>query len=189
MLHLVTAHLDEPHVTAENQGNLNVEIFGNGDFAFDAGHNFEASKISNNLVRVYDGRGMMEGRYFELDAGDYEDITIENGTQGEKRIDLIVARYVKDSETAIETISLEVIKGTPSETPVQPSYNDGSILAGDTLVDFPMYAIHLDGITIDDIEQLFEIKEGVGGALDEISPSQIDEWWGSTLESGDDLEY
>jgi hypothetical protein len=189
MLHLVTAHLDEPHVTAENQGNLNIEIFGNGDFVFDAGQNFEASKISNNLVRIYDGRGMMEGRFFEMDEGDYEDIAVENGTQNQKRIDLVVARYVKDSETAIETVSFEIIKGTPSTTPVQPSYNEGSILAGDTLVDFPMYAIHLDGIVIDNIEQLFEIKDGIGDALGEIPPSQIDEWWGSTLESGDDLEY
>ena len=189
MLHLVTAHLDEPHVTAENQGNLNIEIFGNGDFVFDAGQNFEASKISNNLVRIYDGRAMMEGRFFELDEGDYEDVTIENGTQGQKRIDLIVARYEKDEQTAIETISLEVIKGTPSETPVQPSYNDGSILAGDTLVDFPMYAIHLDGIAIENIEQLFEIKDGIDGTLDEITANQIDEWWGSSLEDGDSIEY
>ena len=189
MLHLVTAHKNEPHITAENQGALNTEIFGNDNFAFDAGRNFEASAISNNQVRVYDGRGMMEGRYFELDAGDYEDVTIENGTQGQKRIDLIVARYEKDEQTAIETISLEVIKGTPSETPVQPSYNDGSILEGDTLVDFPMYAIHLDGIAIDNIEQLFEIKDGIDGTLGEITPSQIDEWWGSSLEDGDDLEY
>ncbi len=189
MLHLVTAHKDEPHITAENQGALNIEIFGSDDFVFEVGRNLEASKISNNLVRIYDGRGMMEGRYFELDAGDYEDITVENGTQGEKRIDLIVARYSKDSQSLIETISFEVIKGTPSATPVQPSYNDGSILAGDTLVDFPMYAIHLDGIAIDNIEQLFEIKDGIGDALGEISPSQIDEWWGSTLEDGDSIEY
>lgn len=189
MLHLVTAHKNEPHITAENQGALNTEIFGNNDFVFDAGRSLEASAISNNLVRIYDGRGMMEGRFFELDQGDYEDVTIENGTQGQKRIDLIVARYSKDNQSLIETIAFEVIKGTPSSTPVQPSYNDGSILEGDTLVDFPLYAIHLDGITIDDIEQLFEIKDGIGGALGEITPSQIDEWWGSTLESGDDLEY
>jgi hypothetical protein len=189
MLHLVTAHKDEPHITAENQGALNIEIFGSDDFVFDVGRILEASAISNNLVRIYDGRGMMEGRFFELNEGDYEDMTIENGTQGQKRIDLIVARYSKDSQSLIETISFEVIKGTPSATPVQPSYNDGSILAGDTLVDFPMYAIHLDGISIDNIEQLFEIKDGIGDALGEISPSQIDEWWGSTLESGDDLEY
>jgi hypothetical protein len=189
MLHLVTAHKDEPHITAENQGALNIEIFGNDDFVFDVGRSLEASAISNNLVRIYDGRGMMEGRFFELDEGDYEDVTIENGTQGQKRIDLIVARYSKDNQSLIETISFEVIKGTPSATPVQPSYNDGSILEGDTLVDFPLYAIHLDGISIENIEQLFEVKDGIGDALGEISPSQIDEWWGSTLESGDDLEY
>lgn len=189
MLHLVTAHLDEPHVTAENQGALNIEIFGNDDFVFDAGQNFEASKISNNLVRIYDGRGMMEGRFFEMDEGDYEDITVENGAQNQKRIDLVVARYVKDNETLIETVSFEIIKGTPSATPVQPEYNDGSILNGDSPVDFPLYAVHIDGLTIESVEQLFSIYDGVEGAMNEITPEMIDEWWGSKLEDGDDLEY
>jgi hypothetical protein len=189
MLHLVTAHKDEPHITAENQGALNIEIFGNYDFVFDVGRSLEASAISNNLVRIYDGRGMMEGRFFELDQGDYEDVTIENGTQGQKRIDLIVVRYSKDSQSLIETISFEVIKGTPSATPVQPSYNDGSILNGDSPVDFPLYAVHINGLTIESVEQLFSIYDGVEGAMNEITPEMIDEWWGSTILDGDSLTY
>ena len=189
MLHLVTSHKDEPHVTAESQGALNTEIFGVNNFVFEAGENLRAELVSTNTVRVYDGRAMMEGRYFELDLGDYEDVTIENGSQNQGRIDLIVARYVKDSETLIESLSLAYIKGTPGETPVQPPYNDGSILDGDALVDFPLYAIHLDGIAIENIEQLFEIKDGIDGTLGEITANQIDEWWGSSLEDGDDLEY
>lgn len=189
MLHLITAHKNEPHITAENDGSLNMEIFGNDNFVFESGRDLEAEKISNNLVRIYDGCAMMEGRFFELESGDYEDITIENGTQGQKRIDLIVARYVKDAETAIETVSFEVIKGTPSSTPVAPAYNEGSIASGDAVVDFPLYNVNIDGINIESIEQLFTIYDGVGGALGEITPEQIDEWWGSSLEDGDSIEY
>lgn len=189
MLHLITAHKNEPHITSENDGSLNMEIFGNGNFVFESGRDLEAEKISNNLVRIYDGRAMMEGRFFELESGDYEDITIENGTQNTKRIDLIVARYVKDAETAIETVSFEVIKGTSSTTPVAPAYNEGSIASGDLLVDFPLYHIYIDGIDIENIEQIFTIYDGVTGALGEITPAEIDELWGSTLEDGDDMEF
>ena len=189
MLHLVTAHLDEPHVTAENQGNLNAEIFGTDDFVFEVGQNLRAEKITGNKVRVYDGRGMMEGRYFELEDGDYEDVNIDNGTQNQKRIDLIVLRYAKDEETLVETITLEYIKGTPSETPVQPSYNEGSILDGDSPVDFPIYAVYLDGVDITEVKQLFEVYDGLGGALSEITAAWIDEKWGYSLEDGDNLEY
>lgn len=189
MLHLVTAHKDEPHITAENQGALNTEIFGNDDFVFDAGRSLEASAISNNLVRIYDGRGMMEGRFFELDQGDYEDITIDNGTQNQVRIDLIVARYVKDSETLIETLNLAYIKGTPGETPVQPPYNDGSILDGDTVVDFPLYNILINGLDIESINQLFDVKDGIEGVLNGITNAEIDEMWGYSIQDGDSLEY
>lgn len=189
MLHLVTAHKNEPHITAENQGALNTEIFGVDNFIFEAGRDFEAGIISNNLVRIYDGRGMMEGRYFELDAGDYEDVAIENGSQNTKRIDLIVLRYVKDDESLIESVSLAYIKGTASDTPVRPAYNAGSILDGDTVVDFPLYAIHIDSLEITNAEQLFEIKDGLADTLNEITASQIDEWWGYSVQDGDNMEY
>lgn len=189
MLHLVTGHLDEVHITAENQGALNTEIFGTDNFAFDFGRNFEYSKISDNLVRIYDGLGMFEGRQFELETGDYEDISVDNGTQNTSRKDLIVARYVKDDETAVETISFEIIKGIESSTPVRPSYNDGSILAGDDIVDFPMYEILIEGLEITSITALFEVKDGLDEVLSEITTAMIDEWWGETLQDGDELEY
>lgn len=189
MLHLVTGHLDEVHITAENQGKLNTQIFGNDNFVFEYGRDFEASKISNNLVRVYDGLGMIEGRQFELEDGDYEDITVDNGTQNTSRKDLIVARYTKDNETAIETISFVLIKGEDSSTPVRPDYNDGSILAGDDIVDFPMFEILIEGLEISSITALFDIKDGIDETLSEITTEMIDEWWGETLEDGDELEY
>lgn len=189
MLHLVTGHLDEAHITAENQGNINTQVFGNDDFVFEFGRDFEASKISDNLVRIYDGMGLMEGRQFELEAGDYEDISVDNGTQNTSRKDLIVARYTKDNETAIETIEFTLIKGTNSSTPVRPAYNDGSILAGDDIVDFPMYEILIEGLEITSITALFDIRDGIGETLSEITDEMIDEWFGESLEDGDDLEY
>lgn len=75
-----------------------------------------------------------------------------------KRVDLIIARYKKDKNTGIETLQLEVLKGTPSETePMSPSYISGDIQAGDTVSDMPMYKITIEGLNIVAVDQLFTV--------------------------------
>ena len=77
---------------------------------------------------------------------------IANGSQGMLRIDLIVARYTKAAGTGVEDMQLAVITGTPAASnPATPSYNTGSIANGDTLVDFPLYTVNLNGISIESV--------------------------------------
>ena len=79
-------------------------------------------------------------------------MAIANGSQGMLRIDLIVARYTKAAGTGVEDMQLAVITGTPAASnPATPSYNTGSIANGDTLVDFPLYTVNLNGISIESV--------------------------------------
>jgi hypothetical protein len=53
-----------------------------------------------------------------------------------------------------------VITGTPaSSNPAAPSYNTGSITGGDTLVDFPLFTVNIDGITIESVTRLVGYAE------------------------------
>jgi hypothetical protein len=84
-------------------------------------------------------------------------MTIENGEQEMKRIDLIVARYTKDSGTGVENMQLSVVKGTPAASnPATPSYNEGTIADGDSPVDFPLYKVNIDGISITSVDPLVD---------------------------------
>lgn len=52
-------------------------------------------------------------------------------------------------------MQLAVITGTPAASnPADPSYNTGSIAAGDTLVDFPIYKVSLNGISIENVTRI-----------------------------------
>ncbi len=180
-IHLVTGYAGKEHITSADQGSFNASIMGNGQFVLERGKQFEASIIANNQVRVFDGDILMQGRHIRMEQNTYADLYFENGTQGYKRIDLIVVRYSKDAETGIETAALEVIKGVPSATTAQvPSYTEGNILEENAVLnEMPLYEVPFDGINIQGFKKLFytvptlevmkkDVDEKVNGKITEL---------------------
>ena len=162
MLHLITGYAGREHITSADQGSFNIAMMGNGQFVMDRGNKFSASIQTNNTIRLLDGDILMQGRHIRMKENTYEDIHFENGTQGMKRNDLIVARYVKDASTGIETATFEVIKGRPHETnPVDPEFTVGDITeqSGDLVNEMPLYRISFEGLTIQSPVRLFEIVD------------------------------
>lgn len=156
-LHLVTGYAGVEHITSDDQGSYNAATMGTGQFILERGKQFEASIISNNRVRVFDGDALMQGRHIRLKENTYVDLNFDNGLQGYDRIDLIVMRYTKDSATDIETANLVVIKGTPVEgSPSVPDHIVGDLLENHDLVnDLVLYKVPFNGLNIQPLEAVF----------------------------------
>mgnify|MGYP003289809939 CR=1 FL=1 len=156
-MHLVTGFAGYEHVTSADQGLFNSYIFGDLEVVLERGNQFAASIISNNIIRVKDGDLLMQGRFARLNDDSYVDLTIDNGTQGYFRNDLIVARYQKDVVTAVETVDLVVIKGENAESdPVDPAHVKGDIKFGkDFQNDIPLWRVSLDGLNVTGLTCLF----------------------------------
>ncbi len=156
-LHLVTGYAGEEHITSNDQGSFNAALMGTGEFVLERGRQFATQVISNNKVRIFDGDLLMQGRHIRLKEETYVDLFFENGMQGYKRTDLIAVRYEKDSVTNIESASLVVIKGVPTEEVyVSPEKVTGDIinehaLQNDTL----LYKVNFDGLGIQEPERVF----------------------------------
>lgn len=156
-MELVTGFKGEPHISAENWADLNRGIVGEGSYVLPGGEKFRAELVTNNLLKIYDGCGIMQGRQIVIPAGQSDEITIDNGTQGEKRIDLVGVRYAKDDSSKIESTAPFYLKGTPAESdPVAPAYTEGDIRAGDLTADWPLYELELDGLNVVSVTPLFE---------------------------------
>lgn len=106
-----------------------------------------ADIVSNNEIRINDGLLFNYGRFMRIVGS--ESVKIENGTSGAKRTDLIVARFTTNGTK--ETHTLEVIKGTNGGA--EPSYNQSDIYNGTGTRDLPLYAVHLDGLSITSVER------------------------------------
>ena len=146
-------------VTASADGSLYSKIFGSGCYVLAGGNEFSVEVQSNNLIKMNDGDLIMQGRHVYIPASDSESITINNGSQGMNRKDLIVARYTKTTEGK-EDVSVYVIQGTSTEgTAVTPEYVEGNILQGAAAKDFPLYEVELSGINIVSVTKLFTVIE------------------------------
>lgn len=159
-MNIITGYRAEPHITAQQDRNVNMGIFGAGTHIVNIGSKMAATVVSANEITVADGLLVAEGCTAEIERGTSESLEIANGSQGMLRKDLIVARYTKASGTGVEDMQLAVITGTPAASnPALPSYNTGSIVQGDTLVDFPLYTVNLDGISIESVDRMVEYAE------------------------------
>lgn len=154
-MNIITGYRGEPHVTSQMYRDINRGIFGGGAYITDVGSKLAATIVSANEVRIADGLLIAEGCAAEVAYGTSESLTIANGAQGMLRKDLIVARYSKAPSTSVESMSLVVITGTPAASnPAAPEYSGGSIVAGDTTVDFPLYEVNLNGVAITSVTRV-----------------------------------
>ena len=159
-------------VSPAADGSLYSKIFGSGCYVLSGGNEFKAEIQSNNLIKIYDGDLIMQGRHSYIPASDSDNVTINNGSQGMNRKDLIVARYTKDS-TGVEDVTLQVVQGmATSGAATAPGYTDGDILKGATAKDFPLYEVSLTGINITEVKKLFKVlgtNEDLANSLTELN--------------------
>lgn len=167
MVELVTGHANKAHATAEQAAGLNAGILGLDDYVLDVHDKLKITVVSANKVTIGTGELVMQGRH--VSQGTPEDLIVTNGSQGQKRNDLIVCRYTKGSQN-IESAKLVVVRGTPTTgTPTDPAVNTTSPLDGGTTYDMPLYRIPLDGITIGTPVALFNVLKPMSDVWDSLT--------------------
>ena len=175
---IITGYTGSPHVTAEQDRDINIGIFGNESYVLQTGSQLTAEVSSNNEIKVRDGVIMHQGCAASIKKNTYDSLTITNGSQGMKRVDLIVARYSRDPSTNEESLTLKVIQGTPSEnSPTVPGYTTGDIQSGDLVADMPLYQVILNGLNITEVKKLFSVQGSIAELSSNLKTATDDSGW------------
>ena len=157
-MEIITGYTGKPHVTSEQDRDVNIGVVGEGSYVLRTGMRLAAEVSSNNEIKIRDGVLMHQGCTASIKKNTYDPLTITNGSQGMKRVDLIVARYEKNQDNGIESLDLKVIQGTPAESnPAAPQYTEGDIQAGDYVADMPMYQVIIEGLNITEVKKMFKV--------------------------------
>lgn len=161
MPELITGTKGTPHVTSTQDRSIYEKIIGKGSYILDDNELLEPELQSNQSLRIRSGMLYHHGSITEVKRNTYDEVTIANGSQGMKRIDLVVARYTKNPETEIEEMNWVVIQGTPAASdPATPAYTEGNMQEGDLTDDCPVFEVHLDGIQVTEVVKLLKVLEG-----------------------------
>ena len=164
------------HISSDDLAALNTATVGKADCVLEYGNDFALTMASANSATLGTGVGMVGGKRFWNQAP--TSLTIQSGTQGQKRNDLVVARYAKTS-AGIESITPVVVKGTPTTgTPADPAT---------TANDLKLWRVPLNGITVGTPVKLFSPVTPLATLGDSVSPIQVRGW--KVLESAQTSGY
>lgn len=155
-MEIITGFTGAKHVRSEQDRDINIGTFGEESYVLQTGMKMAAEVSSNNEIKIRDGVIMHQGCAASIKKNTYDTVTIVNGSQGMKRIDLIVARYQRNQDDGKEFMRFVAIQGTPAESnPAVPSHITGDIQSGDAVADMPMYKIIIDGLNITEVQKVF----------------------------------
>lgn len=168
---IITGATGQAHVNSADDGALYAALFGTSQFVLPIENQLEAEVIATTRIRIKSGDVMVHGRHARIPHGTYDELTIDNGTSGYKRNDIIVCHY--EETDGIESMVLKVLKGTPTTgTPKDPDVVEGNILNGDSVHEFPLYRVRLNGINLDGLDKLFSVWDA--GTNHKHTMNQID---------------
>lgn len=146
------------HISSDDLSALNIATIGESNCVLNYGDNFKMTMTNANTATLGTGVGMVGGKRFWNQAA--TSLTVQSGTQGQKRNDLVVARYAKTSD-GIESITPVVIKGTPTTgTAADPEV---------TANDLKLWRVQLDGISVGEPVKLFEPVASLATLWDSVS--------------------
>ena len=186
-MELVTGRKGVAHITSQQDRMKHQGMFGEGAYILKTGQMLEPQVQTSNEIRIRDGALMVQGALSCVKTNSYDAVTIQNGTQGMKRIDLICWQYTYDAEQDVESAEWVVIQGTPAASdPQQPSYTDGDIQQGDSPVQVPIFAVELDGINVTGVTTLVSTAP----SLEELNGKMTgDDDWSTYSNNGWEMQY
>lgn len=159
-MEIVSGRTGKPHVTSQQFRQIIEGIISDESCILPSGENLEPELVSNNLFKIRSGMMCHHGNVSSVKIGTYDEVELTNGSQGMKRIDLVVNRYTRNEEDNTEKNEWIVIMGTPAESnPTVPEYTKGNLQEGDFVDDCPAFEVHFDGINITEVTKMLEIAQ------------------------------
>lgn len=163
--YLVTGFTGED-VTASLDAHMHAALVGAGSYVTALGNQLAASIVDANTIRLADGALFFQGLFACVPTGQTVDVTIESGSQGQNRLDLVGFRYRKNTTTGTETGEFVSIKGTAvAGTPTAPDHTTGNCFSGAVEAFMPLYLVRLTGITLESVTR--------HGQWDQLSPVSL----------------
>jgi hypothetical protein len=148
---LYTATGDDPHIAAGDDAAIYRGIFGSTSGITEADNLLACAKVNDTTVSIDTGVFSNQGFMLRVDAS--INLTVDVGTGGFYRKDLVCAEYTIGGGAVSDTHELVVVKGTPNAdegSAVDPTLQQDSLITG-TATDVrqeALYRLTLSGTTL-----------------------------------------
>ena len=153
-IELVDGKAGTAHISSEDKAIIHQAKFGAGDMVFEWGDAMSCTMQSANKAVIGTGCASIQGLDWHITNP--ETVTIQSGSSGKNRNDIICAHYHRETSTGVEKVELVAFKGVPSDAAaVDPTIPSAKILNAAADAYMPLWRIPLTGITAGTPVRLF----------------------------------
>ena len=153
---IYTPAADGAHIHAEDDAQLNRARF-NGSGITLCDNALACTVVNNNTVRLASGQYSNQWYMIAVVGGTTADLTVDSGSAGEYRKDLIVADFIRGGGDTADTHVFTVIKGTPAASAASatdPTLTQEDLSTGGSHRQEALYRINISGTEITSIERV-----------------------------------
>ena len=153
-IELVDGKAGTAHISSEDKAIIHQAKFGAGDMVLEWGDAMSCTMQSANKAVIGTGCASIQGLDWHITNP--ETVTIQSGSSGKNRNDIICAHYHRETSTGVEKVELVAFKGVPSDgAAVDPTIPSAKILNGAADAYMALWRIPLTGITAGTPVRLF----------------------------------
>ena len=169
-IELVDGKAGTAHISSEDKAIIHQAKFGASDMVFEWGDAMSCTMQSANKAVIGTGCASIQGLDWHITNP--ETVTIQSGSSGKNRNDVICAHYHRETSTGVEKVELVAFKGVPSDgAAVDPTIPSAKILNGAADAYMSLWRIPLTGITAGTPVRLFNKRSALWDSV-----TQMDDW-------------
>ena len=142
-----------PHIYAEDDAQVHRALINGSGISFADGM-LACTIVNDNTVRLASGLYSMQGYLISVPNGTVEELSINSGTAGSYRHDLIVADFERGGGNTADTFTIHVIQGevaTSAGAADDPTLANDDLTIGGSHRQEALYRIVISGTTISEV--------------------------------------
>lgn len=157
---IITGYTGTPHINSDDMAAFQQGVVGINDYVLFNGSDFTATAITGSNITLSKAEVVIQGTHCRVEGN--EEVNIEVGTQGLYRNDLIIAKYEKASGTDIESVSIDIKKGTAvANDVVDPELTQNDIRNGGQVREVALFRVELYGSVIQKITRVIPLVDNM----------------------------
>lgn len=153
---IYTPDTETPHIYAEDDAQIHRALIGSSGITL-ADNALACTVVNANTVRLASGLYSMQGYMLAVQAGTTQDLTVDSGSAGAYRHDLVVADFVRGGGATADEFKFMIVKGTnatSASAAVDPTLTQDNLITGGSHRQEALYRLNINGTEIASVEKI-----------------------------------
>lgn len=145
-----------PHIYAEDDAQIHRALIGSSGITL-ADNQLACTVVNDNKVRLASGLYSMQGYMLAVQAGTTEDLTVDSGSAGAYRHDLVIADFERGGGDAADAFEFKIVKGTNANSAsaaADPALVQDDLTTGGSHRQEVLYRLVINGTEIGAVERV-----------------------------------